>query len=42
LDASRKALSIFEELARADPSSMENTANLAKVKARVAKLGGRE
>ena len=42
LGASLKALAIYEELARADPSSMENTAYIAEVRARIAALTARE
>ena len=40
LGASLKALVIYEELARADPSSMENAGYVAKVRARMAGLQG--
>jgi tetratricopeptide (TPR) repeat protein len=42
LDASTKALTIYEELARADPSSMENAAYIATVRARIAGLLARK
>jgi tetratricopeptide (TPR) repeat protein len=42
LSASREALTIYEELARADSSSMENAGYIAQVRARIAGLQTRK
>ncbi len=42
LEPSRKALAIYEQLQRADPTSLENVGYLTEVRARLAALGVKE